>query len=369
MKTKFIKKLMAMALVVCMGCAIVGCGEKSKEEDDRTTYEILKELDINEYITLGEYKGLELEKSIIVVTQEDVEHEIQGWLETFPVDVTDRTEVKKGDTVKMDYVGRMDGKEFSGGSATDAELVIGSEKFIDGFEDGLIGATVGKECVLELKFPDPYPNNSDLAGKPVEFTVTVKSIKAPLEEPTDEWVVKNVEKCSTVAEFKETIEKMLKEANDLTSENQLAYDAWSEVVEGSEIHKYPEVLVERGKELYREEIETYIQYYGMDLDDYLEFSGITKKEYEEYATEYGESIAAQGMINYAICQIEGFEIGSDKFNEELKSLAEEYDCTEEELYKKYKQDDVEQTVLLNIVCDWIVENAKVTEVESSEKAE
>ena len=368
MKTKLVKKLMTVAFVACMGLSIVGCSGKGKETDTRTTYEVLKDLNISEYLTLGEYKGLKLEKVVTKVTDKEVEEEIEAQLGAYPAEVKDRTEVKKGDTVVMDYVGRMNGKEFSGGSAKDATLEIGSGRFIDGFEDGLIGKKVGEECVLELKFPTNY-GNTELAGKDVEFTVTVKMIKAPLDAPTDEWVVANFEGCKTVAEYEETIKTMLQEAYDVAAEDQLAYDAWTEVVEAATIHKYPDVLLERGKELYKEEIETYVKYYGMTLEDYLEFSGVTDKEFEQYATEYGQSIAAQGMINYAICQAEGFEIDGEQFKAELKLLAEEYDCTEEELYKQYKQDDVEQTVLLNMVCNLIVESAEVTEVESSESKE
>ncbi len=371
MKTKLMKKLTAIALVACMSCAVAACGGKKDDykNDTRTTFEILNELDMDSYITVGNYKGLKLEKTITIATQDDVEAEIEGLLETYPVEVTDRTEVKKGDTVKMDYVGRMDGEKFDGGSAEDATLVIGSGMFIDGFEDGLIGAVVGEECVLKLNFPDPYPNNTDLSGKAVEFTVTVKSISTPLEEPTDEWVAKNIEGCSTVAEFRETIEKMLQEANDLTSESQLQYDAWAEVVESSTIHKYPEILVERGKDLYKEELQTYLDYYGMELEDYLEYSNATEADYESEMLKYGQSIAAQGMINYVICQAEGFEIDSEAYKAELKALAEEYDYTEEELYEIASKDDIEQTVLLNMVCDLIVKEATVTEVESSETTE
>ena len=161
------------------------------------------------------------------------------------------------------------------------------------------------------------------------------------------------------------MKSMLQEAYDLETEKKLAYGAWEKVVKDTTVHKYPEVLVERGKDLYRQEVETYAKYYGMDLDSYLEFSNVTKKDYESYAKEYGESVAAQGMINYAICQVEGFTLDGDAFKTELKALAEEYDSTEEELYKTYKQDDIEQTVLLNLVCDLIVENAEVTEVEAS----
>ena len=366
MKKGFIKKLMTMAIIACLGCSVVGCSDKNKgnkaETDTRTTLEILNELDIKEYVTLGEYKGLKLEKAIVTVTDKEVEDELKAQLEQYPAKITDRDDVRKGDTANIDYVGRMDGKEFSGGSYKGYNLVIGSGSFIDGFEDALIGVKVGETKVLELKFPNPYPNNPDFAGKPVEFTVTVNSISAPLTEATDAWVAENIEGCSTVMEFKSTLYNMLKETEELAAETQLAYDGWMKVVETSTVHKYPDVLVERGAELYRDELETYAAYYGVDLEGYLKLAGATMEDFEKYAKEYGQSIASQSLINYAICQLEGYDLESDEYKAELKELAKEYNYTEEELFKKYNKDDIEQTVLLTIVCDLIVAEAEVTEV-------
>lgn len=379
MKNKLVKRWTVLALMSGMVLAAAGCSDKDKNSeangntntstDDRTTFEILSELDINEYITLGQYKELELEKKVAAVTEKEIEDEIEAALEAYPAKVTDRTDVRDGDIANIDFVGRMDGETFDGGTSEAFDLTIGSGSFIDGFEDGLIGANVGDTVVLDLHFPDPYKNNPDFAGKAVEFTVTINAIKAPLEEATDEWVAESIETCKTVEEYKETLRKMLAEVNEATAEEQLLYSAWTEVVEGTTIHKYPDILVERGAELYREQVEYYAQYSSMELEDYVEYCGATMEEFEQYAEDYGQSIAAQGMINYAICQLENIEIGGDVYKAGLEELLEKYECTEEELNKYYNRDDIEQTVLLNCVCDVILEQAKVTEVQSSDDAE
>ena len=226
------KRVVMVALLLTLTIAAAGCTKKSEEtnsndtntestdsteetdtteeqqnteetedaqEEGPTTSELMAEIDVAKCVTLGEYKGITVKKTIEPVTDEDVEKEIQTALEDYPVEVNNRS-VQEGDTVDIDYVGRIDGEEFEGGSDQGALLKIGSGQFIEGFEDGLIGASKGETRVLELTFPDNY--TEDLAGKAVEFTVTVNAIKEPLEEPNDEWVAANIEGYYTVDEYK-----------------------------------------------------------------------------------------------------------------------------------------------------------------------
>ena len=195
------KRAVMIALLLTMTIAAAGCTKNSEEttktdvsdtteeneteaeqdteeaDDDQekepTTSELMAEIDVEKCVTLGEYKGITVEKTIEPVTDEDVEQEIQSALESYPVEVTNRS-VQEGDTVNIDYVGRIDGEEFEGGSDEGALLKIGSGQFIEGFEDGLIGASKGETRVLDLTFPQNY--TEDLAGKAVEFTVTVNTI-------------------------------------------------------------------------------------------------------------------------------------------------------------------------------------------------
>ena len=169
--------------------------EGTGESAEVTTADLMKDIDVEKCVTLGQYKGITVEKTIQAVTDEDVENEIQSALASYPVEQEGR-EAQEGDTVNIDYVGRIDGEEFEGGSDTGADLLLGSGQFIEGFEDGLIGATAGETRVLDLTFPSDY--TEELSGKDVEFTVTVNAVKVPLEEPTDERVAANIEGYSTV---------------------------------------------------------------------------------------------------------------------------------------------------------------------------
>ena len=334
-------------------------------EDTPTTAELMAGIDVEKCVTLGDYKGVTVEKTIQSVTDEDVQNEIDNALANYPVEVDQAA--KEGDTVNIDYVGKIDGEEFDGGSDQGADLKLGSGKFIDGFEDGLIGARKGETRTLNLTFPEDY--TQDLAGKAVEFTVTVNAVKEPLSEPTDQWVADNIEGYDNLADYKAGIRSEQEESNEQTAENQVRYAAWTQVIDKCTINEYPETLVEVGKKLYEQQVETYAKYAGMELDAYIESSGLTQEEYQSNMEEYGKNVAAQALVCQAICDKEGFAIGDDDYQKALQDMLTEYGCTEDELIQTYGQDNVEQSIMLNRVSNLILENANVTEVQADSSAD
>ena len=334
-------------------------------EDTPTTAELMAGIDVEKCVTLGDYKGVTVEKTIQSVTDEDVQNEIDNALANYPVEVDQAA--KEGDTVNIDYVGKIDGEEFDGGSDQGADLKLGSGKFIDGFEDGLIGAKKGETRTLNLTFPEDY--TQDLAGKAVEFTVTVNAVKEPLSEPTDQWVADNIEGYDNIADYKAGIRSEQEESNEQTAENQVRYAAWTQVIDNCTINEYPETLVEVGKNLYVQQVETYAKYAGMELDAYIESSGLTQEEYQSNMEEYGKNVAAQALVCQAICDKEGFAIGDEDYQKALQDMLTEYGCTEDELIQTYGQDNVEQSIMLNRVSNLILENANVTEVQADSSAD
>lgn len=334
-------------------------------EDTPTTAELMAGINVEKCVTLGDYKGVTVEKTIQSVTDEDVQNEIDNALANYPVEVDQAA--KEGDTVNIDYVGKIDGEEFDGGSDQGADLKLGSGKFIDGFEDGLIGARKGETRTLNLTFPEDY--TQDLAGKAVEFTVTVNAVKEPLSEPTDQWVADNIEGYDNIADYKAGIRSEQEESNEQTAENQVRYAAWTQVIDNCTINEYPETLVEVGKKLYEQQVETYAKYAGMELDAYIESSGLTQEEYQSNMEEYGKNVAAQALVCQAICDKEGFAIGDDDYQKALQDMLTEYGCTEDELIQTYGQDNVEQSIMLNRVSNLILENANVTEVQADSSAD
>ena len=387
------KKRAMISMLLVMALSVTGCSQKTAtkdkdtkteetaktddaeetesdntedtSEDTPTTAELMAGIDVEKCVTLGDYKGVTVEKTIQSVTDEDVQNEIDNALANYPVEV-DRA-AKEGDTVNIDYVGKIDGEEFDGGSDQGADLKLGSGKFIDGFEDGLIGARKGETRTLNLTFPEDY--TQDLAGKAVEFTVTVNAVKEPLSEPTDQWVADNIEGYDNIADYKAGIRSEQEESNEQTAENQVRYAAWTQVIDNCTINEYPETLVEVGKKLYEQQVETYAKYAGMELDAYIESSGLTQEEYQSNMEEYGKNVAAQALVCQAICDKEGFAIGDDDYQKALQDMLTEYGCTEDELIQTYGQDNVEQSIMLNRVSNLILENANVTEVQADSSAD
>lgn len=387
------KRAIMISMLLVMALSVTGCNQKTAtkdkdtkteetaktddaeetesdntedtSEDTPTTAELMAGIDVEKCVTLGDYKGVTVEKTIQSVTDEDVQNEIDNALANYPVEVDQAA--KEGDTVNIDYVGKIDGEEFDGGSDQGADLKLGSGKFIDGFEDGLIGARKGETRTLNLTFPEDY--TQDLAGKAVEFTVTVNAVKEPLSEPTDQWVADNIEGYDNLADYKAGIRSEQEENNEQTAENQVRYAAWTQVIDNCTINEYPETLVEVGKKLYEQQVETYAKYAGMELDAYIESSGLTQEEYQSNMEEYGKNVAAQALVCQAICDKEGFAIGDDDYQKALQDMLTEYGCTEDELIQTYGQDNVEQSIMLNRVSNLILENANVTEVQADSSAD
>ena len=387
------KRAIMISMLLVMALSVTGCSQKTAtkdkytkteetaktddaeetesdntedtSEDTPTTAELMAGIDVEKCVTLGDYKGVTVEKTIQSVTDEDVQNEIDNALANYPVEVDQAA--KEGDTVNIDYVGKIDGEEFDGGSDQGADLKLGSGKFIDGFEDGLIGARKGETRTLNLTFPEDY--TQDLAGKAVEFTVTVNAVKEPLSEPTDQWVADNIEGYDNIADYKAGIRSEQEESNEQTAENQVRYAAWTQVIDNCTINEYPETLVEVGKKLYEQQVETYAKYAGMELDAYIESSGLTQEEYQSNMEEYGKNVAAQALVCQAICDKEGFAIGDDDYQKALQDMLTEYGCTEDELIQTYGQDNVEQSIMLNRVSNLILENANVTEVQADSSAD
>ena len=387
------KRAIMISMLLVMALSVTGCSQKTAtkdkdtkteetaktddaeetesdntedtSEDTPTTAELMAGIDVEKCVTLGDYKGVTVEKTIQSVTDEDVQNEIDNALANYPVEVDQAA--KEGDTVNIDYVGKIDGEEFDGGSDQGADLKLGSGKFIDGFEDGLIGARKGETRTLNLTFPEDY--TQDLAGKAVEFTVTVNAVKEPLSEPTDQWVADNIEGYDNIADYKAGIRSEQEESNEQTAENQVRYAALTQVIDNCTINEYPETLVEVGKKLYEQQVETYAKYAGMELDAYIESSGLTQEEYQSNMEEYGKNVAAQALVCQAICDKEGFAIGDDDYQKALQDMLTEYGCTEDELIQTYGQDNVEQSIMLNRVSNLILENANVTEVQADSSAD
>jgi trigger factor len=227
----------------------------SEQESEMYDFSKLSKEELAQYVSLGEYKGLESEKYVIEVTDKEVEDCINEILKSSIeyVEITDRP-VKDGDILTIDYKGYINGELFEGGADTNATLVIGEKKFIDGFEEGLIGAKKGDTVSLNLKFPDNY--YEDLAGKDVVFEVNVKKIEIKFTPVlNEEFVQKQTDgEIQTVELYKEDIKKQIKNQKEIEKFNESKNSYWEKVLENATVIKYPDGVIE-------DYIKAYIDYY------------------------------------------------------------------------------------------------------------
>lgn len=293
---------------------------------------------IKKAFTMPEYKGIQVtvDKSVLNVAESDVDDYINKNIVSAEATTENVTSgvTADGDTVILDYSGKLDGEAFSGGTATDTTYTIGSGNFISDLDKGLVGLTVGQEYDIPCTFPDNY--TSDLAGKSVIFTVKVTAIqKTTYPEITDEWVVNNKESLNlsgdTVADFREEVRKIVEaNAND-TYLNNTFTSAYQIISENIGDVNYPQDEIDSLVEVLNTNIEsefnTYGSYYGIsDLDTYKKsvygFDSIDS--FNEYATSSAQQYLLQKMIVTIIAADNDIHVSEDEINSYGNDLAQYY---------------------------------------------
>lgn len=380
------KKAVVAMLIMCMAVSAAACGKSSdtektttettdtkdsedseKDSTDTDTKEaassegkrLVSVKDVSKYVTIGEYKGLELTRTSQSVTDDDVQAEINYNLEDNGTEVKDGT-VENGDTVTINFTGTIGGKEFDGGSAEDYELVVGDGEMIDGFEDGIVGMKSGETKELDLTFPDDYYEES-VAGKAVVFKVTLQKFTHPAEL-TDEWVAENTE-YKTVDEYRAAVKTQLEDTAVQTADYELYSDAWNEVQAASEIKDYPKEDVDAAKKSYQELNEKYVKDAGMEMADFLKSQGMSEEDYESECQQYAESKVEQNLIVQGIMDAEGLSIDDEETQKLKDDLIEEYGFASiDEMIETYGEQEVNESLALLRVERFIVDNANVTEV-------
>ena len=383
------KKMLAVLLTVAVSMTAVACGDKASEEQgtetvkettetaqqDTTAAEAvtavggyMKDLNAEDYVTLGEYKGVEVTLDEPEITDEYLDGYIEYVQQNNAVStpVTDRA-VEMGDVVNIDYVGKIDGVAFDGGSAQGSDLTIGSGQFIDGFEDGCIGMKVGETKDVEATFPDPYKNNPDLAGKVAVFTVTVNSISVEeIPELTDEYVQSlSLEGCTNVEEYRAYVYDVLLEQQQESYESDKADLAYEKVAAECEFKDAPEAMVTRMNNTLTSNLSSYASMYGVDLGTYVSaMYGGTAEEYETTLLEQSKMMAQHYLMMQAIADREGLSVSDEELEEQLSQEAQDYGYETVEEYKSLV--DVEafrEYLMTQKVLTFLGENAVVVPAE------
>lgn len=322
-------------------------------------------------VKLCDLTGITVETSRKLTVDEDmVNSQIDYLRKNYLTETEDAA--KEGDTVNIDFVGKMNGEAFDGGSGTGYDLVLGSGSFIDGFEDQLIGAKKGEKLEVNVTFPESYPNNPDLAGKPAVFDVTVNKVST-MPELTDQWVKEHAEdmgsKASDVASFRVEQQALLQAQVDYQYNNTIQQDALQQIVDTSEItvsdamQKYAEDYV------ISQEVSTAKQY-GHGLADMLNMYGMSVDDFKEEISSYATDYAKQRMVVAAIANEQGIKSSDQLIDElavELSGLAGK-ELNKIQLIEQYGGDAVKDEAVNKAVLDYVQTQVKVVETTETSAA-
>lgn len=357
---KKITKLTLCGLAALM--LVAGCSKKDENKEVTPTEEQAAAETITEGTTspgeitkLGTYKGVEVTKASAVVTDEELEAKIQELLTKNPeyIEINDRP-AQLGDIVNIDFVGMKDGVAFEGGTSSGYDLELGSGNFIDGFEAGIVGAGKGAELSLNLTFPDPYPNNTELAGQPVVFDVTVNSIKEKKEAELDNSFVQRMSDFNTVDEFKADILADLEAQKEETAEKQLSDEILTAAVANSEFNVNPDYV----EEIYNNQLDyitSMLAQQGGNLSFYAMMNGMTEDELKQSIHESCEKSARQEILLKAVAEKEGFELEEADYQQ----LVTMYGMSAEELKSNFGAEMVDETAMMFKAAQFIEDNAVV----------
>ncbi len=309
-------------------------------------------------IKLGKYKGIELKKIEYTVSDKDVEHELGHMAEHNArlISVDDRP-VEKGDLTVIDFEGSIDGVPFEGGKAEKHELEIGSNTFIPGFEDQIIGMKLDEEKDIHVTFPEDY-FSKDLAGKDAVFKVKLHEIKKKELPKIDDEFAKDVSEFDTLEELKNSIKEKMQKQNEEKAKYETEDAAMEAVCADVEV-EIPSGMIDSEIDQMVKNVEQRLQYQGLTLDQYYALSGKTESQMREEMKEQASKTVKNRLVLEAIIKEEDIKPDEKEVEEKLKGMAKGYGKTEEEmLQNQYLKDYLEDTMKVEKALDFIVKNAK-----------
>ena len=312
-------------------------------------------------VELGAYMGIEAKKAEAVVTDEDVEKELQKIVEKNSrlVSITDRP-VQDGDTAIIDFEGFIDDVPFEGGKGTDYTLVIGSGTFIPGFEEQLIGKNVGEDVDVNVSFPEDY-GKDELSGKPALFKVAIKEIKFKELPTVDDEFVKDISEFDTLDEYKNDLRNKLEETAKHKAQHEDENNVIKQITENATVD-IPEVMVQKQIDAMVKDFDMRLRYQGLELGKYLEIMGMDYEGFRGQFAQRAEDEVKVQLVVEKICQVEDVQASDEDADAEIQKMAEAYKQSAEELKKTLRPDDmdyIKKDIAFRKTIKLLVDNAKL----------
>lgn len=295
-------------------------------------------------VTLGKYKGIEVEKKTAEVTEEEVAAEIDRARETNSRMITiDDRAAQDGDTVVIDYDGYVDGEQFEGGYAEDHNLVLGSHSFIDGFEDQLVGKNIGDEVDVNVTFPESY-HAEELQGKPAVFKVKIKEIKVKELPELDDEFAQDVSDFDTLEEYKADVEKKLLENKEAALDREKEEEVIRQIIEDATM-EIPDQMIDTQSRQMMQEFAQRIQAQGLSVEQYMQFSGTTPQMMQEEIRPQALLRIQSRLVLEAVVAAENIETTEEEIAEELEKMASMYQMDIDKLKDLMGEEEQKQVAL------------------------
>ncbi len=346
------KRKLTILLAVLLSAAMMGgCGKESGT---------LKDMKVEKYLTLGEYMGLPVQLPSAAVDEAQVEELFRAlYLDsvTPEMGILDR-EVVQGDTVNIDYEGKKDGVAFAGGTASGAQLEIGSGSFIAGFEDGLVGAAPGETRDLDLRFPEGY-GNAELAGQAVVFTVTVNYIY-PTDYKDEVVAALGIADITTVEGLRQFVRDYLETNAQNTYRAKLESTVVDNLIAGCVFQEIPEAVLQRYRNNIQEGMEADCAAQGVDINTYCMYS--YGMDAETFLDQYAQEAAKQSLAFQAVANAEDLNVTDEELQENLEQYANQGGyATVEEFLGEMDREEYREYFMFEKVLDFLTQNARITE--------
>lgn len=369
------KKKSIMLLLAAM-LSFTACGTKevnetveSQETEADTTQEEMTEASsykpvlykdlMSKIVQLGEYKGLEAEKVIAEVTEDDILEEIALIKKDYAETLTVEREAEQGDVVLIDYTGYVDGETSDGLQGSEYPLELGSDAFIPGFEDQLVGSAAGDEVEVNVTFPEAY-HNADMAGKDAKFDVVVHEVQEyDFSFWNDEFINENLEYENEEALISNLREEKEQQAQSDAQSN-YEYELIKKFLENSEF-EIEEADVNAYLDEMMSEYETYAAMFGVDLNTFLEsYMGVTEQQLRASMHDTAEFQVKMALAFHEIASLEGIEVSEDEYQEQLKNLASQYGYEDSSLVEQaYGKEKLREQMIQEKVIAFLVEEAVI----------
>lgn len=311
-------------------------------------------------VELGEYKGVQVERKAVEVTDEEVDKALEEERDkqSRMVPVEGRA-VENGDMVTIDFEGFVDGVAFEGGEGTDYPLTIGSHSFIDTFEDQLVGKNVGEEVEVNVTFPEQY-QAEELQGKPAMFKVAIKEIKAKELPELDDDFAQDVSDFDTLAEYKEDLKKKLVEKKEEEAKEAFEEAVVEAVVSNAKM-EIPAPMVDLQVKTMADNFARRITSQGLSMEQYMQFTGMTPEKLEEQMRPQALKTIESRLVLEAIVKAENIQAADEELDKELEKMASMYQMEVEklkELISDKEKDSMKLDIAVQKAVDFIVEQAK-----------